>query len=713
MKDFYNNFFINKSNNLDNIEVLSGKLSFDYIKNYTYSLSTHLKNEFLNEKYYTFNIFFKKHIYSKYHECLIIAYIDVDKIYELIQNGKDIPNRNLLFQIIYIDNFYKKNNIKINDNFLDNIQIDNTIDITMWDNLNFSKYFNNVFYNYQKKNILWMINNECNRHTYFRYFSKNILHFHKDCYFDILLNRFYFKNQCNKIKLNGGLLFDEPGLGKSLCSIALCELNKEIEFSSPFKYKSNATLILTSNEMCSHWKYLINYFVKKKRKVILLINKRDFDKYTYQDLIDSEYVIFSINLFINKCFYDKIKKYEFNNSINEHIEDIIKTIILEKERNVNLLSEKNPFPFIIYWKRIIYDKVIERSNELNYNIIYDFLKNIKSFHKWILEDKINSNNIIKFIFPLISNENIDLNIKYDYNYLKLINEINFNKIFRKNLKNDIHKELIFKKNNKKFININFNDSEQIIFNNNPKIFNNIVNCEWFNYFEFISKNYKEITFNKLKEIINNDSYFQELENIINNKIECSICYDELLIDNFLFYKCGHYNCYNCIKKIKKCPTCRININNNVYKVNYNNQKILNQKIIELNNFINNNNNTKNIILSYNECIFDKIKKNLNINNNIYICKGSYIQKNFIINNFNNEKNSILFCNYNSCELLHKINLENVNIIYYSPLNISNEYYKHIFNHLNNILSNKNLNEYYFYYSNSIENVFIDKIKNIL
>src|SRR6185437_2422920 len=67
---------------------------------------------------------------------------------------------------------------------------------------------------------------------------------------------------------------------------------------------SKATLILCPNQLCGQWKREFEKMVKsdKKIKVLPLLTKVHYDKYTYQDLLDADFVIVSYNFLDNKAY---------------------------------------------------------------------------------------------------------------------------------------------------------------------------------------------------------------------------------------------------------------------------------------------------------------------------------------------------------------------------------------------------------------------------
>lgn len=715
LKDIYLNKlrninWSNKDIEIKEIEKLSNVQSIEYIKHYTYSLSQRLKEEKeIDNNIYDFKIYFHKKIYRSNHECLILCYINIDKIYEYVKIGLNIPNRILFFTLLKLHYFYKSKSKK-----KELIDIKSKeYDVNQWNDLNLSKYFNNIFYNYQIENILWMLDNESNNKIKLKYYKPNTFHLYKDLYVDMYYNRILFESDIEEIKFQGGILCGEPGLGKSLCSIALSELNYKVDIFHHFKFKSNATLIITSNDMALHWIYLIQKYVKRNRKIITIISKRDFKKYTYKDILESDYVIFSLNFMVNNKLYKKISEYQNPYNSYVQLEHVLYTVRLEKERDDDIYNKNEVLPFIIYWKRIIYDKVIERSNDLKYTILKKYLLMFHSYYNWVLEDQIKNEKDLKYIIEILINKNINISEN-----LITLNK-NINEFIRVNKKDNIKKELKYKNIDRLYINLKYNEYEKELINRRKNYFNDIFRAEYPNLSILDKNEYNEIILNDyLNNIIDNDYKLNLIDKYNNNNLECCICFNNINNNNTLFYKCGHYNCMTCYKMIddnnKKCPICRIKLIPNelfILKNCLNNKERKNTKIIKLKEILEKSEN-KCILISYSEKVFEMIKKE--IKKEILVCKGSYIQKNFIINRFNDIKENCIFCcSYNSCENLQKVNGMNINIIYLSPLNISEIFYKHKFLLLNNILTKMSLKQYYLYYNNSIEENYINNIRKEL
>ena len=100
---------------------------------------------------------------------------------------------------------------------------------------------NKTLYNYQKANINWMINLENNLNNYV--ITKRHLDFPDGRIYEYENNTFISSNKVqSKSKINGGLILDETGIGKTLQFICLAISNPLI-----------STLILVPNHLYDHW----------------------------------------------------------------------------------------------------------------------------------------------------------------------------------------------------------------------------------------------------------------------------------------------------------------------------------------------------------------------------------------------------------------------------------------------------------------------------
>ena len=165
-----------------------------------------------------------------------------------------------------------------------------------------------------------------------------------------------------KCQFKGGGLFDEVGMGKTLQIITLVNLHTSIWNSliKNDKIYSRATLIIVPNHLCGQWAREFEIHTERPIKIINLLTKRHYNKYTYFELAHADAVIVNANFFIN-C------------NLNQH-EEINKLFLIKNlfETDVNI--------FRIYWHRV----VIDEFHEIETSNLFLRLKYIESDYRWII-----------------------------------------------------------------------------------------------------------------------------------------------------------------------------------------------------------------------------------------------------------------------------------------------------------------------------------------
>ena len=166
----------------------------------------------------------------------------------------------------------------------------------------------------------------------------------------------------SKCVIRGGGLFDEVGMGKTLQMITLINLNN-IENNSIVKNNkiySKATLIIVPNHLCGQWAREFSNHTIKPLKIINLLTKNHYNKYTYYDLATADVIIVNANFFIN-C---KLDQHECSNPL---------TVVLDIfNKSVNI--------FNIYWYRV----VIDEFHEIETSNLFVRLKYLESDYRWII-----------------------------------------------------------------------------------------------------------------------------------------------------------------------------------------------------------------------------------------------------------------------------------------------------------------------------------------
>jgi len=287
--------------------------------------------------------------------------------------------------------------------------------------------FNNIstnLYPYQINNINWMLNIEKRNYT--------------EEYDDIK----------NKVIFKGGGLFDEVGMGKTLQIITLININKT-NYNSYIKNNklfSKATLIIVPNHLCGQWLREFQTHLIKPLKIIQLLTKKHYNKYTYFDIINADIIIISANFFFN-CKLNQHEK-------SDKLFDIIN--IFNKDVNI----------FNIFWYRV----VIDEFHEIEDTNLFIKLKYIESDFRWIIsgtpfkeckvENVIENTSLSKIVDYLTFNHNtiikIDLIDITNYNYIKN----HFSRNTHKKNMNILKLPKIIEEN----IWLNFSDTERMIYN---------------------------------------------------------------------------------------------------------------------------------------------------------------------------------------------------------------------------------------------------------
>lgn len=170
------------------------------------------------------------------------------------------------------------------------------------------------------------------------------------------------KKIASECVIRGGGLFDEVGMGKTLQMITLINLNTYTgyDFVKNNKIFSKATLIIVPNHLCGQWAREFDNHCMVPIKIINLLTKVHYHKYTYYDLANADVIIINANFFIN-C---NLNQHEESESLN------VIANIFNKDANI----------FNIYWFRV----VIDEFHEIETSKLFVKLKYLESDYRWII-----------------------------------------------------------------------------------------------------------------------------------------------------------------------------------------------------------------------------------------------------------------------------------------------------------------------------------------
>lgn len=256
------------------------------------------------------------------------------------------------------------------------------------------KFLNLKLFDYQKRSIYWMIDKEKNSKPV-SYNINDEISF-GDIHYDTIGHSFTIDKDRKKISFRGGALIDEVGLGKTIQTATVALLNPATNLSytrnNSNKLHSRATLVICPNQLCGQWKRELESKVKENEdiSIIAILTKTHYNKYTYQDLLDADFVIVSYTFLENRSFLDPWikhlspgKSYHKTTSFdrgtaNKILDEMGK--ILVKDPCVILQPE--PQLLLINWHRIIVDEMHEIYTLSKYNYMPNILPLFKANYKW-------------------------------------------------------------------------------------------------------------------------------------------------------------------------------------------------------------------------------------------------------------------------------------------------------------------------------------------
>ena len=594
-----------------------------------------------------------------------------------------------------------ENNILLKyDNYF-NLEIENIINEVSkkkFYNLNSIENLENKLiyplYDYQINNINWMIKME--KEPLFDYISSDkILYFPDGRIYNYDDDEFLINRELIKIK--GGIIMDDVGVGKTLQALCLCVYNLEIN-----------TIIIVPEHLVEHWfnqlkKHInineIQNITIKGFKEITSINFSDYDRL----IIDEIHEIYSNQEYYNSyfdilcntnCEYKwgiSATPFILNNSIKYLLQYLCEIFLPHPQ------TDRFKYFYGLYYKifrKNTKDNIIKEINfpEINENNIFmDFNDNEEILYQSEIEKQSNAEySLRKYCCDIMINynKNEEYNITLENFSLIVINE-NEKKC---NIELKKLEELIEKKENILKQCKNHNEKELVY---NLEHYNTKIMEQEIIYNNILSKT----NFLKIK-----------MDEIINEKVQCPICLETIEDGEILsVIECGHIYCNTCLKilltHIKKCCYCKkpINENNKVYNITSKKEIIVktSTKIDYLINLLLDK-NEKMVLYTQFDDMIDRLLLILNDNNINSIQFNNYND----INNFKNDDNIKLLI-LSSVNNASGLDLSFVNnIIIFEPV-IGDKLYlkdveKQIIGRLHRINQTEIVNVYRFIINNTIE-----------
>ena len=424
---------------------------------------------------------------------IIITIVSVNNsIIESYKNLKDISNLDFLTTACRYHNMYEKvrklNGVYQKASHASDFTIETELEIISAIKKNLGdisdpiienpKFLNCNLYNYQKRSIKWMYDKETNlnNNNEITYNLNDEIVF-GNYYYDIVKQTFNKNDNRKLLKFEGGALIDEVGLGKTIQMTTLSILNPSSNtcyYQKTNKLFSNATLVICPNQLCGQWKREIEKMVSKdiKLSIVSILTKTHYKKYTYQEILDADFVIISSTFLENKCFVSDITK---NISINKNYLKSSEFNLTLLKSNIDKIAQdlyNDPLSIFntcvnvlaIYWHRIIIDEFHEIYTVDKYKHVGKILPIFESKYKWAVsgtpfdKDLICLYKMLDFVsgFKQPYGRNI-FNIEGVAEYMK-------NNFFRKNTKQSITAEYKLQPIKEIVLWLKFDPTERMMYN---------------------------------------------------------------------------------------------------------------------------------------------------------------------------------------------------------------------------------------------------------
>jgi SNF2 family DNA or RNA helicase len=456
----------------------------------TYSLPKDLDLNF-----YDVNVFT---ITQKEIDCVVtLIGVNNDMIYNCVKNDKKIPNEDFLLSLCRYHIQYSratsknkvctdgKSSLNVDDDDIIDYNVKNIIKRVMEnvDHLSDSiipdpEFVNVKLYNYQKRNAYWGNHHEISQNKITVNVNDKI--FFGKVSFNMSGTQFSLENKSKDLVFYGGALIDEVGLGKTVQMATISLLNKDTnnEHLRPEittnRICSKGTLIICPNHLCPQWKREFDKMINKNHnlKVILILTKVHYDKFTYEELCDADFVIVSTSFLDNNAFYKnwlteisttktyhKSTNFDTNSVekiLNTHGGNLYKTPDMMKNTCANLL--------LINWHRLVVDEFHELYTVKKYAHMINILPLFRGNYRWCITGtpfEKDSNCLLKMIDFMTNYANThQKSLLLCDNTVKYLSE----NCFRRNTKVSVEAEFKLPPLEEEVVMLKFTHTERMMYN---------------------------------------------------------------------------------------------------------------------------------------------------------------------------------------------------------------------------------------------------------
>lgn len=334
-----------------------------------------------------YNLYFLEDLTSDIPIYITIVGIDNTIFRNYIDEFWNFPDKNFFTLLAHYHIQYTNNQNMCNKNIeIIYNDIIKAIDNTTYNNkIKFKKFegINVELFEYQKKTISWMYKKEIHE-TQIQLCINNMIVIDDSILVNTMTDKILPIDE-TKLTIRGGGLIDEMGLGKTIQMTTLAYINpfkNECIDKTNKKLYSKATLIICPNTLCGQWKREIEKAINMhgKLNIISILTKVHFNKYTYLDILNADFVIMPLNFLDNKVFINKI----YCNNIDAHTIEFG----IDSEINKLFLSDDFDIPDVnllaINWHRLVVDEFHEIYSVKPRSMIKELMKYFKSTYRWCM-----------------------------------------------------------------------------------------------------------------------------------------------------------------------------------------------------------------------------------------------------------------------------------------------------------------------------------------
>lgn len=259
----------------------------------------------------------------------------------------------------------------------------------------------NPLYDYQRRTIHWMLKTEKRMKKI--YYGTNYKYEIKigPLIFDPISKELIMQDSRGCVQFRGGALIDEVGLGKTIqtltCSLMNPLPNNQLQFvytapDGERRIRSRATLVLSPNHLAPQWEREIKGMITRKDiRVVKLLTKNHYDKLTYLDLLQADFVFMSFNFISNACFtkvytdqgITKSKSYAKSDMWSQQtVKDMFDNIRRELVKDMSFLLKKETIFPVIDWHRVVIDEIHEPYTVSKYEAVANIIPILEGTYKW-------------------------------------------------------------------------------------------------------------------------------------------------------------------------------------------------------------------------------------------------------------------------------------------------------------------------------------------